>query len=495
MNIKNKNYINNEWIDAKSGNTFEVENPFTEDIIAKVPYSKAEDVDNAVLAAKSAWKNWKTLGSLDMRDLLREVAVKSRKHDREIAEIIVAESGKALIECLDEIEWIASIFEYYSEIGRDQKGRVVAPVASRSMSMVVKEAYGVVGCIVPWNYPLLLMAWKVAPALAAGNTLVIKPSEYTPLSIMRWLEVACDHLPRGTVNMITGDGVTGSYLVEHSETRVIAFTGSVDTGKKIAIMAAKQLKKTSLELGGNDPIIICDDVDINIAARGTTWGGFLNAGQVCTSLERVYVMDNIADDFIEAVVEQAKKVRLGDPMNSKTDMGPMCSIDALSKVEGKVTRAKKEGARLLIGGSRSSKFEKGYFYQPTVFDKIESHMEMMNIETFGPIIPIQKVKNLDEAIALANDSQYGLGCNIYTNDMEKALTAAEDIKAGSFWINDPLTDNEAAPFGGMKMSGGGRELGIEGLDEFRESKHILIDYKIRDKDYWFPYDLDEGRKT
>ena len=495
MNIKNKNYINNEWIDAKSGNTFEVENPFTEDIIAKVPYSEAEDVDNAVLAAKSAWKNWKTLGSLDMRDLLREVAVKSRKHDREIAEIIVAESGKALIECLDEIEWIASIFEYYSEIGRDQKGRVVAPVASRSMSMVVKEAYGVVGCIVPWNYPLLLMAWKVAPALAAGNTLVIKPSEYTPLSIMRWLEVACDHLPRGTVNMITGDGVTGSYLVEHSETRVIAFTGSVDTGKKIAIMAARQLKKTSLELGGNDPIIICDDVDINIAARGTTWGGFLNAGQVCTSLERVYVMDNIADDFIEAVVEQAKKVRLGDPMNSKTDMGPMCSIDALSKVEGKVTRAKKEGARLLIGGSRSSKFEKGYFYQPTVFDKIESHMEMMNIETFGPIIPIQKVKNLDEAIALANDSQYGLGCNIYTNDMEKALTAAEDIKAGSFWINDPLTDNEAAPFGGMKMSGGGRELGIEGLDEFRESKHILIDYKIRDKDYWFPYDLDEGRKT
>jgi len=495
MNIKNKNYINNEWVDARSGNTFEVENPFTEDIIAKVPYSKAEDVDNAVLAAKSAWKNWKTLGSLDMRDLLREVAVKSRKHDREIAEIIVAESGKALIECLDEIEWIASIFEYYSEIGRDQKGRVVAPVASRSMSMVVKEAYGVVGCIVPWNYPLLLMAWKVAPALAAGNTLVIKPSEYTPLSIMCWLEVACDHLPRGTVNMITGDGVTGSYLVEHSETRVIAFTGSVDTGKKIAIMAARQLKKTSLELGGNDPIIICDDVDINIAARGTTWGGFLNAGQVCTSLERVYVMDNIADDFIEAVVEQAKKVRLGDPMNSKTDMGPMCSIDALSKVEGKVTRAKKEGARLLIGGSRSSKFEKGYFYQPTVFDKIESHMEMMNIETFGPIIPIQKVKNLDEAIALANDSQYGLGCNIYTNDMEKALTAAEDIKAGSFWINDPLTDNEAAPFGGMKMSGGGRELGIEGLDEFRESKHILIDYKIRDKDYWFPYDLDEGRKT
>ena len=347
MKTKNKNYINNKWVEASGGDSFEVENPFTEEIIATVPYSKEKDVDAAVTAAKSAWKKWKTLGSLDMRDLLREVAVKSRNHDHEIAEIIVAESGKPLIECLDEIEWISSIFEYYSEIGRDQKGRVVAPVESRSMSMVVKEPYGVVGCIVPWNYPLLLMAWKAAPALAAGNTLVIKPSEYTPLSIMRWLEVACDHLPTGVVNMITGDGVTGSYLVEHPGTRVIAFTGSVDTGKKIAMMAAKQLKKTSLELGGNDPIIICDDADIKIAARGTTWGGLLNAGQVCTSLERVFVMDNIADDFIDAVVEEAKKVRLGDPMNGKTDMGPMSSLNALNKVENKVKRAKKEGARLL----------------------------------------------------------------------------------------------------------------------------------------------------
>ena len=491
----NKNYINNKWVNSIDGDLFEVENPFTEKVITKVPYCKEKDVDNAVNSAKLAWKNWKSLGSLDMRDFLREVAVKSRINNREIAEIIVAESGKPLIECLDEVEWISSIFEYYSEIGRDQKGRVVAPVTSRSISMVIKESYGVVGCIVPWNYPLLLMAWKVAPALASGNTVVIKPSEYTPLSIMRWLQVACDHLPTGIINMVTGDGVTGSYLVEHPDTRVIAFTGSVDTGKKIAMMAAKQLKKTSLELGGNDPIIICDDVDLEIAARGTTWGGLLNAGQVCTSLERVFVMNNIADDFIEAVVEEAKKVRLGDPMNGKTDMGPMSSQEALKKVENKVQRAKAEGARLLIGGSRPKEFENGYFYSPTVFDKIDSNMEMMNIETFGPVIPIQKVNNLTEAINLANDSKYGLGCNIYTNDMEKALTAAEDIKAGSFWINDPLTDNEAAPFGGMKMSGGGRELGIEGLDEFREPKHILIDYKIRDKDYWFPYNLEEGRKT
>jgi betaine-aldehyde dehydrogenase len=339
------------------------------------------------------------------------------------------------------------------------------------------------------------MAWKVAPALSAGNTVVIKPSEITPLSTLRWMEIACDHLPEGIINVITGDGETGAALVEHPDTRVIAFTGSVETGKKIALMAAKQLKKTSLELGGNDPIIICDDVDIEIAAKGTTWGGLLNAGQVCTSLERVFVMESVAEKFIEAVVEEARQVRLGDPMNGQTDMGPMVSKMQLEKAENKVNRAKSEGARLLCGGGRPEQFQKGYFYSPTVFDQVTSEMEMMNVETFGPIIPIQKIKTLEEAIELANNSQYGLGCNIYTNDMEKALTAADDIKAGSFWINDPLTDNEAAPFGGMKMSGGGRELGIEGLDEFREPKHILIDYQIRKKDYWFPYDLDEGRKT
>ena len=493
--MNHKNYINNEWVCGSNDSTFEVENPYTEEIIAEVPNGSSADVGTAVSAAKSAWKDWRLLGSLEMRDLLREVAVKSRAHDQDIAEIIAAESGKPLIECLDEIEWIASIFEYYSEIGRDQRGRVVAPVTPRSMSMVIKESYGVVGCIIPWNYPLLLMAWKAAPALAAGNTVVVKPSEVTPLSIMRWLEVACNHLPKGIINMVAGYGDTGAALVEHPDTRVIAFTGSVETGKKIAAMAAVQLKKTSLELSGNDPIIICDDVDVGIAAKGTAWGGLLNAGQVCTSLERVFVMDTIVDKFTEAVVEEANKVRLGDPMHGKTDMGPLASKRQLEKTEGKVERAKSEGARLLCGGNRPKEFEKGYFFNPTIFDRVTREMELMNMETFGPIIPIQKVKNLEEAIELANASQYGLGCNIYTNDMEKALTAANDIKAGSFWINDPLTDNEAAPFGGMKMSGGGRELGIEGLDEFREPKHILIDYQIREKDYWFPYDLDTGRKT
>lgn len=490
-----KNYIEGKWVDAGSGATFDVENPFTESIIGQVPKSDAADVDAAVKAAQTAWPDWKRLGSLEMRDILREIAVKSRANERKLAEMMSLESGKPLIECLDEIEWVASCFDYYSEIGRDQRGRVVAPVETHSMSLVVKESYGVVGCIVPWNYPLLLMAWKAAPALAAGNTVVIKPSEYTPMTTMLWIEVTCDHLPVGLINMVSGYGDTGAALVEHPDTRVIAFTGSVPTGMKIATMAASQLKKTSLELGGNDPMIICDDVDIEIAAKGTAWAGLLNGGQVCTSLERIYVFESIADKFIEALIEEVRKVRLGDPMASDTDMGPMSSRMQRDKTEGKVKRALDQGARLLTGGKRPEKFKKGYFYEPTVFDNITTNMELMNEETFGPVIPVQRVRDLDEAIERANNSKYALGCNIYTTSLEKALTASEAIKAGSFWINDPLTDNEAAPFGGMRFSGGGRELGIEGLDEFREPKHILIDYKVRKKDYWFPYNLEEGRKT
>ena len=272
------------------------------------------------------------------------------------------------------------------------------------------------------------MAWKVAPALAAGNTVVVKPSELTPLSILHWLEVACNHLPKGVLNVITGSGKTGEALVKHPGTRVIAFTGSVDTGKKIAVMAAEQLKKTSLELGGNDPIIICDDVNIEIAAKGTAWGGLLNAGQVCTSIERVFVMESIADSFTEAVVEETKKVRLGNPMNGQTDMGPLISDIQLKRTLAKVENAKSEGARLLCGGKKSTDFQKGYFFEPTVFDKVNSSMEMMNLETFGPIIPIQKIKTIDEAIELANESIYGLGCNIYTNNMERALTAPTILK-------------------------------------------------------------------
>lgn len=491
----NQMWINNELTESAGKQRFEVINPATEEVIATVPRGNADDVAKAVAAANAAFKSWRKLGSLDRKDMLREIAHKLRNRTEELARLITLEGGKPLLENRDEVEWVASCFEYYSEIGRDQMGRVVAPVFEHQMSLVVKEPFGTVAAIVPWNYPLLLMSWKVAPALAAGNTVVIKPSELTPLCTVFFAEIF-DHLPKGVVNILTGFGKEcGEPLVTAKGVDVIAFTGSVETGRHIAVLAAQQLKKVHLELGGNDPFIICDDVDVDIAVRGAAWTAFLNAGQVCTSAERFYVLEPIAKKFIEGFVEHAKTLRIGNPMGPDVDMGPLASDIQRQKVENRLAHAKKQGAKILCGGKRPEKFSKGYFYEPTVVTEVSSEMELMRSETFGPVAPIQVVKNIEEAIELANNSEYGLGASILTNDLEKALTAAENIKAGTFWINDPLTDNDAAPFGGMRLSGHGRELGIEGLDDFREAKHILIDYKLEKKRYWFPYDWSGPRKT
>jgi betaine-aldehyde dehydrogenase len=491
----NQMWINNALVESVDKQRFEVINPATEEVIDTVPAGNAEDVAKAVAAANAAFKSWRKLGSLDRKDMLREIAHKLRNRTEELAKLITLEGGKPLIENRDEVEWVASCFEYYSEIGRDQMGRVVAPVFEHQMSLVVKEPFGTVAAIVPWNYPLLLMAWKVAPALAAGNTVVIKPSELTPLSTIFLAEIF-DHLPTGVVNILTGFGKEcGEPLVTAKGVDVIAFTGSVETGRHIATLAAQQLKKVHLELGGNDPFIVCEDVDVDTAVRGAAWTAFLNAGQVCTSAERFYVLEPIAKKFIEGFVEHAKTLRIGNPMGPDVDMGPLASDMQRQKVENRLALAKKQGARILCGGKRPEKFSKGYFYEPTVVTDVSPEMELMRSETFGPVAPIQVVKNIEEAIELANSSEYGLGASILTNDLEKALTAAENVKAGTFWINDPLTDNDAAPFGGMRLSGHGRELGIEGLDDFREAKHILIDYKLEKKRYWFPYDWSGPRKT
>ncbi len=491
----NQMWINNELTESVSKQRFEVINPATEEVIATVPRGNAEDVGKAVAAANAAFKSWRKVGSLDRKDMLREIAHKLRNRTEELARLITLEGGKPLLENRDEVEWVASCFEYYSEIGRDQMGRVVAPVFEHQMSLVVKEPFGTVAAIVPWNYPLLLMAWKVAPALAAGNTVVIKPSELTPLCTIFFAEIF-DHLPKGVVNILTGFGTEcGEPLVTAKGVDVIAFTGSVETGRHIATLAAQQLKKVHLELGGNDPFIICDDVDVDTAVRGAAWTAFLNAGQVCTSAERFYVLEPIAKKFIDGFVEHAKTLRIGNPMGPDVDLGPLASDMQRQKVENRLGLAKKQGAKILCGGKRPEKFSKGYFYEPTVVTEVSPEMELMRSETFGPVAPIQVVKNIEEAIELANNSEYGLGASILTNDLEKALTAAENIKAGTFWINDPLTDNDAAPFGGMRLSGHGRELGIEGLDDFREAKHILIDYKLEKKRYWFPYDWSGPRKT
>ena len=481
-----KNYINGKWVEAKSGKTFPVENPYNQQIISHVPDSDNHDVNEAVSAANTAYNDWHKMSASERRDLMKELANKSRENANELAKTISMEMGKPFPEALDEIDTVADFLEYYGELARDEVGRIVAPVDRNTMSLVRYESIGVIGCIIPWNYPLALMGWKLAPALAAGNTVVMKPSEITPLSILHWCNVVDSVLPDGVINVITGFGQSaGEPIVKHPDVPVVTFTGSVATGKKIAKFAAENLKKVSLELGGKDPMIICDDADIEIAAQGASWGGFVNAGQVCTSIERVYVFENVMDQFTEAIIEEAKKVVLGDPMKEDTHIGPMASKLQQEKAIEKVNQAIKDGARLLAGGSVPENLDRGYFYQPTVLDNIEPNMEIITEEAFSPVLPIQKVSSIEEAIQWSNDSVYGLGCSIFTNDIDRALTAADDIKSGTVCINSPLMENIAAPFGGMKQSGIGREHGKEALDEFREAKHIFIDYKQESKDWWF----------
>ena len=345
-----------------------------------------------------------------------------------------------------------------------------------------------VGCIVPWNYPLLLLAWKVAPALAAGNTIVIKPSEMTPLTALYLAEHCFDGLPTGVVNVVTGYGLeTGEPLVKHPDVPVIAFTGSLATGQRIASLAAPMMKKLHLELGGKDATVIAEDADPEIAAKAVAYAALINAGQVCTSTERVYLPKNRAAKFTEAIVEQVKSLRLGSGLESTTDMGPMIGEPFRAKFEKQIADARASGAKILTGGGRPKHLEKGFFHEPTVLTGVDHTMVIMREETFGPAVPIMEYTSFDEAIQLTNDCQYGLGAVLISNDTKKIKQFFDDVKAGTIWINDPLTDNYAGPFGGMKYSGGARELGEEGLEEFRETKHVHWDFNMEDKGYWFPY--------
>ena len=487
-------WIDNRWTGASDGRVFEVRNPATEDVLDQAPRASAADVDLAVAAAKRAFPEWRRTPGIERCEKLHHAAAKVRADSEGLAILLTKEGGKPLPENRDEVEWIAACLDYYAEIGRDVVGRVISPVARNQFNFVVKEPYGVAGLIVPWNYPLLLLAWKLAPALAAGNTVVAKPSEWTPLTTLRLMR-AFEELPEGVVNVITGYGdEAGAPLVAHRDVEIVAFTGSQATGRKVAITCAEQLKKCHLELGGNDPLIVDEGVDLEVAARGAAWAGFLNMGQVCTSVERVFVVGRSFDEFVDRFVAYTKSLRIGDPLGPDVDLGPMINAAQREKVEGKIAEARAAGARVLTGGKRPERFAKGYFYEPTVLVDVKPELRLLREETFGPVAPIVRCRDIDEAIALADRSEFGLGASIYTNNLEHAMKAAETIHAGTFWINDPLTDNDAGPFGGMRRSGLGRELGSEGLEDFRDSKHVHMDYVIGAKPYWYPYRFDRPQE-
>lgn len=466
--------------------TRKIINPATLAVEGEVPECTAAEVRAACARAAAAQRHWRRLPAIERGKLLHETASLMRADRADLSSLLTREGGKPRIENLDEVEWCAACFQYYAEIARNSHGSSIPPTGEHQLNFTIKEPLGVVAAIVPFNYPLLLLVWKIAPALAAGNTVVIKPSELTPLATLRLVERAMAHLPAGVVNVVTGGPDTGAALVDDPNVACIAFTGSTAVGTRIAVRAAEQLKRVNLELGGIDPLIVFEDADLDIAVPGAAWARFLNNGQVCTSAKRIYVVESIAREFIARFVAHTETLTLGNGMDPATDIGPMISEKARARVETQVARAIADGARVLTGGRRVDAGP-GWFYAPTVLTNVRPTDAVVCEEVFGPIASIQIVADADAAIDAAASSEYGLGANIYTQNLTWAMRAMTEIKAGTFWINDPLTDNDAAPFGGMRKSGMGRELGEEGLDAFRETKHVHLDFIPEKKAFWFPY--------
>ena len=480
-------YIGGEYVDSASGRPIEVENPATEEIVTEVPDASADDVDRAVAAARGAQRSWRRLDALARADAMHECARRLEEHADELAVLLTREGGKTLKENRDEIEWSATAFRHLGESARASLGRVVGPTKPGQMNLVLHEPLGVVVHILPYNYPIVLLAWQAAAALAAGNTCIVKPSELTPLATLRLGEVF-SHLPAGVFNVVTAAGEGSSRLVEHPGTDMIAFTGSVATGSKIMAAAAPRIKKLLLELGGSDPFIVLGDAKLDVATRGAVFAAFLNAGQVCTSAERFYVEGAVYDEFMARALELTGELRVGDPMG-EVDIGSMVSRDARDQVQETIDELVGRGARVAAGGGIPSGLDRGYFYEPTVIELTEPGVQELRREVFGPIAAVTRVRDVDEAIELANDSDFGLGANIYTSSLETAMRAATELQAGTVWINDPLKDNDAAPFGGFKMSGLGRELGAEGISAFTQAKHVHIDFAQEPSpEWWFPYE-------
>jgi len=482
-------WIGGRFVDGASDEVIEVVNPATEELVDTVAAGTEEDARRAIEAANEAFPSWRSVPGVEKAELLHEVASRLRTRAEDVATTLTLEGGKPLIENRDEMSWSAACFDYYAEIGRNSRGRVLPSIEASQLSLVLKEPYGVVACIVPWNYPILLMAWKVAPALAAGNTVVIKPSSVTPLSTLAFADIF-DLLPPGVVNIVPGAGsVVGDELVTSPRTHVVAFTGSTSVGQRIAALAAPLVKKVHLELGGKDPFVVCEDANLDVAVPGVAWAALLNAGQVCTSTERVYVQQSIFDEFASLIAEHVQSLRVGPGMDPTTDIGPMARAPYREKVEHQVHEAVSNGARVLTGGRRPPQLPRGFYYEPTVLVDVQPDMAIMREETFGPVIPIAPFATFDEAIGLSNNTAYGLGANLYTRNAAYIKRFYEEVKAGTIWINDPLTDNDAGPFGGMKLSGLGRELGEEGIEEFQETKHVHWDFGMERKTWWYPYEL------
>jgi len=472
-------FINGEWRDSASGQTLEVVNPATEDVVATVASAEQSDVDAAVAAARAALDGpWGKLSARERGRLMWKIGDKLMEKADEIARLETLHNGKPIFESRQvELPAAAECFQYYAGWADKIHGETI-PVKGNYLTYTLREPVGVVAAIVPWNFPLLLTSWKVAPALACGNTVIIKPASQTPLTALALAEIAQEvGIPPGVINVITGPGSTvGQMIVEHAGIDKIAFTGDTSTGKQIMRGSAETLKQITLELGGKSPNIVFPDADIEAAVRGATTGIFYGKGEVCAAGSRLLVDKSIKDEFIDKVAARAKKMVPGDPMDPKTRLGAISSKKQLENDLRYIEIAKKEGATLVAGGSRADiGTGKGYFLQPTVFAGVTPEMTIAREEIFGPVLAAIEFADVEEAIARANNSNYGLAAAIWTRDIKKAHYVARKLQAGTVWINTYNVYDTAAPFGGYKQSGFGREMSMHALEHYTQVKSVWVD--------------------
>jgi aldehyde dehydrogenase (NAD+) len=474
--------INNEWRPSSSGETMEVINPATEEIIAAVAAADGRDVDAAVAAARAAFDGpWGTMSARERGRLVRKLADRLLERADDVSRLETLHNGKPISESRNiEIPAAAECFEYYAGWADKVMGETI-PVKGNHLTYTLREPIGVVAAIVPWNFPLLLAAWKVAPALACGNTVILKPASQTPLTALALGEIAVEiGLPPGVLNVITGPGSrVGQALVEHPGIDKIAFTGDTSTGKSIMRSAADTLKRITLELGGKSPNIVLADADVEAAIRGATIGIFYGKGEVCAAGSRLLVDRSIKNEFIDKLATRARKMVPGDPLDPKTRFGAIASRKQLDTVLSYIESGRNEGASLVAGGQRADiGTGKGYFVQPTVFADVTPEMTIAREEIFGPVLAAIEFADLDEAISRANDSQYGLAAGVWTRDIKKAHYVARKLQAGTVWVNTYNVYDTAAPFGGYKQSGFGREMSAHALDHYTQVKSVWVDLNL-----------------
>jgi aldehyde dehydrogenase (NAD+) len=469
-------FINGKWQAAKSGKTFDTINPATEEVIAKVAEGDAADIDLAVKAAREAFENgpWSKMDARDRGKLMNRLADLIEEEIDDLAALETLDNGKPIRDSrAADLPLTIDCLRYYAGWADKLHGQTI-PVRGKYFTYTRREPVGVVGQIIPWNFPMLMVAWKWGPALAAGNCIVMKPAEQTPLSCLRMAKLAQEAgFPDGVINVVPGYGPTaGGALVKHPDVDKVAFTGSTEVGQLIMQGAAGTLKRISLELGGKSPNIVFADSDLDAAAAGAHFGLYFNQGQCCCAGSRLFVEDKVHDKFVEKITAMNTKRRLGDPFDPATEQGPQVNKEQFDKILGYIESGKKEGAKCVTGGDRWG--DKGYFIEPTLFTNVTDTMKIAEEEIFGPVMSILRFKDLDEIVKRANKTTYGLAAAVWTRDIAKAHYLAAKIKAGTVWINCYDVFDAAAPFGGFKQSGIGRELGERGLDAYTEWKTVTV---------------------